>query len=102
MTAGLTDVRDLAITAESGAAVARFDALMDDLYYYRVGVVDRLDALLQEFPEFVLAHVLKGYSLMAEGTLDVQPKVKSPETAMMGPNCRQLRGSRTVPSPRVV
>ena len=38
---------------------------------------DRLDALLQEFPEFVLAHVLKGYSLMTEGTLDAHPKARA-------------------------
>jgi glutamate/tyrosine decarboxylase-like PLP-dependent enzyme len=47
----------------------------DDLYY--AGVQDRLDALLQEFPEFVLAHVLKGYSLMSEGTLDAHPKARA-------------------------
>ena len=58
--ADIIDVRGLSLSAASSAAVERFDALIDDLYYYRLGVQDRLDALLQEFPEFVLAHVFKG------------------------------------------
>jgi tetratricopeptide (TPR) repeat protein len=75
--ADIIDVRGLSLTAASSAAVERFDAVIDDLYYYRLGVLDRLDALLQEFPEFVLAHVLKGYSLMGEGTLDAHPKARA-------------------------
>lgn len=71
------DVRGLSVSAPSSAAVERFEALIDDLYYYRLGVSDRLDALLKEFPEFVLAHVLKGYSLMTEGTLDAYPKARA-------------------------
>src|SRR3990172_6619471 len=75
--ADIIDVRGLSLSAGSSAAVERFDALIDDLYYYRLGVQDRLDALLQEFPEFVLAHVLKGYSFMSEGTLDAHPKAQA-------------------------
>jgi tetratricopeptide (TPR) repeat protein len=74
--ADIIDVRGLTLSGVSPTAVERFDALIDDLYYYRLGVADRLDALLQEFPEFVLAHVLKGYSLMTEGTLEAQPKAR--------------------------
>ena len=77
MRADIVDSRGLSLSAASSAAVERFDALIDDLYYYRLGVQDRLDALLQEFPEFVLAHVLKGYSLMSEGTLDAHPKART-------------------------
>jgi tetratricopeptide (TPR) repeat protein len=75
--ADVTDVRGLSLSAPNAAAVERFDALIDDLYYYRLGVLDRLDALLQDFPEFVLAHVLRGYSLMTEGTLDAYPKARA-------------------------
>jgi len=71
------DARGLAVSAPSSAALERLQALIDDLYYYRLGVSDRLDALLKEFPEFVLAHVLKGYSLMTEGTLDAYPKARA-------------------------
>jgi hypothetical protein len=73
----IIDVRGLSLSAASSAAVERFDALIDDLYYYRLGTGDRLDAVLQEFPEFVLAHVLKGYSLMTEYTLDAHPKAQA-------------------------
>jgi tetratricopeptide (TPR) repeat protein len=75
--ADITDVRGLSLGAPSAAAVERFDAVIDDLYYYRLGVGDRLDALLEAFPEFLLAHVLKGYSLMGEGTLDAHPKAQA-------------------------
>ena len=71
------DVRGLPLTAPNSAAVQRFDDLMNDLYYYRLGVQDRLVALLEEFPEFPLAHVLLGFSLMTEGTLDAVPKARA-------------------------
>jgi tetratricopeptide (TPR) repeat protein len=75
--ADITDVRGLSLTAPGAAAVERFDAMINDIYYYRLGVQDRLDALLQEFPEFVLAHILKGYSVMTDGTLDAHPKARA-------------------------
>ncbi len=65
--ADISDVRGLSITAPGPAAVERLEAVIDDIYYYRLGVGDRLDALLAEHPDFTLAHVLKGYSLMSEG-----------------------------------
>ena len=49
----IVDVRGLPLSAANSAAVERFDAVIDDLYYYRLGTGDRIDALLQEFPEFV-------------------------------------------------
>ena len=73
----ITDVRGLAVTAPDSAVVGQFDALVDELYYYRPGVVDRLVELLETSPEFPLAHVLVGYSLMTEGTLDAQPKARA-------------------------
>ena len=73
----IADVRGLALTAPSSAVVGQFDSLVDELYYYRPGVVDRLVELLEAFPEFPLAHVLVGYSLMTEGTLDAQLKARA-------------------------
>jgi tetratricopeptide (TPR) repeat protein len=73
----IVDSRGLRITAPGSAAVERFDALVDDIYYYRLGVQDRLDELLKEFPQFVLAHVLKGYSVMGDGTLDAQSSARA-------------------------
>ena len=72
----IVDVRGLAVTAPSSAAVGQFDALVDELYYYRPGVVDRLLELLDSFPDFPLAQVLVGYSLMTEGMLDAEPKAR--------------------------
>ncbi len=72
----VVDSRGLSLTAPATEAVERFDALMNDLYYYRLGVQDRLAALIEEFPEFPLAQVLMGFSLMTEGTLDASPKAR--------------------------
>lgn len=75
--AEFTDARGLSLNAESSAAAARFDALLEDFYYYRPQAPALLDSLLQEFPEFVLAHLLKGYSHMSEGMLDAHPKAQA-------------------------
>jgi tetratricopeptide (TPR) repeat protein len=75
--ADISDIRGLPLTAPDAETVARFEAVVDDIYYYRLGVQDRLDALLQKHPGFVLAHVLKGYSFMGEGTLDAHPKARA-------------------------
>jgi len=75
--ADIIDVRASLSVRPAPQLLSVFDALIDDIYYYRLGVQDRLDALLQEFPEFVLAHVLKGYSLMTEGTLDAHPQARA-------------------------
>lgn len=74
---GIIDARGHSLSGATSEAAERFDAIIDDLYYYRLGVGDRLDALLQEFPEFGLAHVLKGYSLMTEGTFEAHPKARA-------------------------
>jgi hypothetical protein len=75
--ADTVDFRGLPLSGASSTAIERFEALIDDIYYYRLGTQDRLDAMLQDYPEFVLARVLKGYSLMTEGTLDACPKAQA-------------------------
>ncbi len=67
---GITDSRGLALTAPDPAAVERFDTIINDIFYYRPGAPDRLDELVEEFPDFVMAQVFKGYSLVSEGTID--------------------------------
>jgi tetratricopeptide (TPR) repeat protein len=71
------DFRGLSLSGAPAAAIERFETLVDDIYYYRLGTQDRLDAMLLEYPQFVLARVLKGYSLMTEGTLDAHPKAQA-------------------------
>jgi len=81
------DVRGLALSGADAAAIERFDGIIDDIYYYRLGTQDRLEALLAEYPQFVLARVLRGYSLMTEGTLDAQQQALG-----------QLRLAETLPA----
>jgi tetratricopeptide (TPR) repeat protein len=71
--ADITDARGLTLTAPDKATVERFDATINDIFYYRPGAPDRLDALVQEFPDFVLAQVFKGYAIVSEGTHDTPP-----------------------------
>lgn len=72
----IQDVRGLAVSAPDAAAMQRLDTLIDELYYYRPGFGDRLDELLNDYPDFTLARILKGYSLFSEGTADVFPRVR--------------------------
>lgn len=72
----VTDARGLALTVANAEAADRLEAVIDDIYYYRLGVGDRLEALLAEHPDFTMAQVQKGYSLMSEATLDVVPRAR--------------------------
>lgn len=72
----VTDARGLALSGADQAAAERLEAVIDDIYYYRLGVGDRLDALVAEHPDFTMAQLQKGYSLMSEATLDVVPKAE--------------------------
>jgi hypothetical protein len=72
----ITDARGLTLTGADAKAAERLEAVIDDIYYYRLGVGDRLDALLADHPDFTLAQVQKGYSLMSEATLDVVPRAQ--------------------------
>jgi len=71
------DIRGLPVTTPAPEAVERLDALINELYYYRVGVQDRVAALLEEYPALGLGHVLLGYSLLTEGTIDVEAKARA-------------------------
>jgi hypothetical protein len=66
---------EASLRAAGSAAV--FDALINDLYCYRLGVQDRLDALLREFPEFVLAH-LAGLPICKCGDWSVNRALNDP------------------------
>ena len=62
-----TDARGLALTGLDAQAADTFESFINDSYYYKVGVQDRLDSFLLEQPAFGMGHVFKGYSLMSEG-----------------------------------
>ncbi|OFW07735.1 MAG: hypothetical protein A3G20_00015 [Acidobacteria bacterium RIFCSPLOWO2_12_FULL_59_11] len=62
-----TDARGLALCGIDAKGAEQFEAMITDSYYYRVGVQDRLEVLLQAYPGFALGHVFRGYSLMTDG-----------------------------------
>jgi len=66
-TAQTTDARGLPLSGIDAKGAEQFELIITDSYYYRVGVQDRLEALLQEHPGFALGHVFRGYSLMTDG-----------------------------------
>jgi len=69
-----SDARGLPLSGIDAKGAEQFEAMITDSYYYRIGVQDRLDALLLEHPEFVLGHVFRGYSLMTDGLTSSHPK----------------------------
>lgn len=61
-----SDARGLVLTGIDDQAAATYESFINDTYYYRLGVQDRLDSFLLEHPGFGMGHVFKGYSLMSE------------------------------------
>ena len=64
------DVRGLTMSGASDAQAARYAEVMDDYLAYRLSTFPKLKALCEEAPEFVLAHLLKGYLLLSMGSRD--------------------------------
>lgn len=63
----VTDARGLVLSGIGAEGAEVYDSFINDSYYYRLGVQDRLDDFLLEQPAFGMGHVFKGYSLMSEG-----------------------------------
>ncbi len=72
----LSDERGLPLTGLDAAQIERYDALLTELYSYIPGVQNRLEALVQEAPGFVLGQVLRGYSIMADGLRSGLPQAR--------------------------
>lgn len=72
----IIDCRGLSITAPNQTAVEQLENVINDTYYYRLGTADKLDALLEEHPEFPLAQVQKGYSHMGEAMLQAHSSAR--------------------------
>ena len=66
-TALSTDVRGLPLSGINDDQVQIYDALLTDIYHYVPGTAGLLETLLEDAPEFVLGHVLRGYSVMTDG-----------------------------------
>ncbi len=69
-----TDARGLDLTGLDAQGAETFESFINDSYYYRAGVQDRLDRFLLEQPAFGMGHVFKGYSLMSEGLVTSHTK----------------------------
>jgi len=63
----LKDARGLTISGLDASQLEAYENLLIQLYLYQPGVQNRLDALLAQAPDFVLGHVLRGYSIMTDG-----------------------------------
>ena len=58
------DARGLPITAASAKAVSAYDHLVTGYLTQRADIPDRMKALLEAAPDFVLAHCMQGYFAM--------------------------------------
>ncbi|WP_150525504.1 tetratricopeptide repeat protein [Roseibium sediminis] len=63
-----TDARGLSVTGLTATQVKTYDQILNDIYHYVPGTVGQLESLLEEAPEFVLGNVLRGYSIMTDGS----------------------------------
>lgn len=72
-----SDERGLPLSGLDAAHIERYDALLTELYSYIPGVQNRLEALLQEAPDFVLGQVLRGYSVMSDGLQSGLPQARA-------------------------
>ena len=61
------DTRGLPISGLDASQMESYEGLLSQLYLYQPGVQNRLDALLAQAPDFLLGHVLRGYSIMTDG-----------------------------------
>lgn len=61
------DARGLSTSGVDQTQIDRYEAMLIDLYLYQPGVQKRLDALIEEAPNFVMGHILRGYSIMTDG-----------------------------------
>lgn len=62
-----TDSRGLIYTGTDDAGVKKFEAALEWIFDYRPNAMEKIDSILEAHPEFVMAHVLKGYSIASEG-----------------------------------
>lgn len=65
-----TDSFGIALTGASLAQAIIFNDVMQDYLDYRLSTFPKLKALCAAAPEFAMAHLLKGYLLLAMGTRD--------------------------------
>ncbi|MFO1024446.1 MAG: tetratricopeptide repeat protein [Acetobacteraceae bacterium] len=73
----LKDRLDLPLSTGSAGTVAAFDHAIDGYLGYRSDLMRRLEALLKQEPDFGMAHVFKGYMMMAGYRADLLPAARA-------------------------
>ena len=73
----LNDLRGLALTTESDAAVAHYDEAIDNYFQYRLKTGKCVKQALEVDPGFAMAHCLQGYLFMLFGTNAVLDKARA-------------------------
>lgn len=86
------DERGLALSGADGAQAAALDAGMRDFLDYRLSAFPALKSLCEAAPEFPMAHLLKGFLLLAMGTRDTVPAARA--------CCRQVTTQAEALNPR--
>ncbi|MEZ8127820.1 tetratricopeptide repeat protein [Enterovibrio norvegicus] len=64
------DSRGLSYSGTDQAGIAKFEEAMAWNFDYRPNGLEKVDALLEAYPNFVMAWVLKGYSIASEGRFE--------------------------------
>ena len=70
------DVRDLLLTARDEAAVAAYDATVEEYLSSGPAILDRLNATLAADPEMPMAHVLRGFLMNLAGRADTLARAR--------------------------
>ena len=74
---GFSDARGLPLSSESEAAVAHYNAAIEDYFQYRVRAGKQVKAACEADPAFALAHCLRGYFFMLFGSNAFHPKARA-------------------------
>ena len=76
-----SDQRGLALSTDSDAAEAAFDAAIESYVKYRTDAMAQVERVLAADPGFALAHCLKGYLTMLSSHHDSLPAAASRNAA---------------------
>lgn len=70
------DVRGLALSTDSAAAAAAFNAAIADYLEYRLSAGEKVKQVLAADPDFALGHILRGYFMLLIGSNATLPAAR--------------------------
>src|SRR4051794_5463104 len=77
----LKDCRDLTLSTDAAEVVAAYDHAIEGFLGYRADLMQRIEALLASDRDFGMAHVIKGYMMMASYRADLLPAARAASAA---------------------